>query len=164
MIVFSGDRANYNARRDPDSDYYATGGPGEGAGPYFDDGLTNEDFQMAFNAFAMNATVLVHEAAKSDWADRVADPNSNTGNPFVDKIQKALYWHLIDSHTDVSEIPQIAKGANMGAVVLNHYGDYTNGNIEVSRKVILSGVLKANAKIRYKGRTIASHELDVIGF
>lgn len=157
VVVFSGDRANYNARRDPGSAYYSPGGPSHGKELYFQDGLTNEDFQEAFKKFAENANVLVHEAAKSDWADRIVDPNLNS-------FQNGLYWHLIDAHTDVSEIPKIAKDANVGAVVLHHYGDYTDGNLKAARSVILSGVLKANAKVLYKGRIIAPLELDVIGF
>jgi len=160
VVVFSGDRAHYNARRDGSSAFYAEGGPGYGKSPsdFLNDGLPNEDFQEAFNDFAMNATVLVHEASKRDYATLISDPNSPI--PFL----RALYWHLIDAHTDVSEIPMIAKDANVGTVVLHHYSEYTDKNLEAARSIILSGVLKANAKIGYKGKIIAPLEMDVIGF
>ena len=48
--------------------------------------------------------------------------------------------------------------------MLSHYGDYTDGGIEAGKAIILSGVLKANAKVGYKGRIIAPLEGDVIHF
>ncbi len=152
-IVFSGDRAHYNARRDfsPDSPYYAEGGPGYGAesGYFPEDDPTNEAFQAAFKSFAMGATVLVHEAARNASATLIADPNSPV--PFV----RALYWHLVDSHTDVSQVPQIAKDARARKLVLNHYGDYTEYGLEKARDIVYAAVMKANRKVRYHGRIIA---------
>ena len=161
VIVFSGDRANYNARRDfsSESPYYAQGGPGYGASTgFFPAQPTNAEFQAAFNDFAKGATVLVHEAAKNESATLVAAPDSS--DPFM----KALYWHLVDSHTDVNEVPKIAKDAGVDKLVLCHYGDYTQKSLETARGIILSAVEKANAKVRYRGRIIAPLEGDVIRF
>jgi ribonuclease BN (tRNA processing enzyme) len=163
-IVFSGDRAHYNARRDysPTSPYYAEGGPGFGKPAYFPEHPTNAEFQQAFKAFAAGATVLVHEVAVSAWATRIADPNSPV--PFL----RALYWHLVDSHTDVSEVPVVARDAGVESLVLCHYGDYgpdgTTYKLNEGRGLILSRVLKANAKVGYRGKIIAPMELDVIHF
>jgi ribonuclease BN (tRNA processing enzyme) len=160
-VVFSGDRAHYNARRDfsSASPYYASGGPGAGAtSGYFPAQPTNAEFQAAFNDFAQGATVLLHEAAKNDSATLIADPNAPV--PFV----KALYWHLVDSHTDVGQVPLIAKDANAGKLVLIHYGDYTQKGLKAARDIMLTAVKKANAKVGYKGKIIAPLEGDVIRF
>ncbi len=160
VVVFSGDRAHYNARRDfsDSSPYYAEGGQGHGKGPYFPEHPTIAEFQEAFRSFAAGATLLVHEASKKASATLIASPES------PDADLKAFYWHLVDSHTDVGEIPVIAKDANVGAVVLSHYGDYTWKRPEVTRRIILSGVLEANAKVGYRGKIIAPMEMDVIRF
>ncbi len=160
-IVFSGDRAQYNARRDfsPSSPYYSAGGPGAGAtSGYYPAQPTNAQFQEAFNAFAQGATVLLHEAARDDSATLVADPDSSVAST------KALYWHLVDSHTDVGQVPVIAKNANVGKLVLIHYGDYTQSPLKAARNNILTAVKKANAKVGYKGTIIAPLEGDVIRF
>ena len=158
-VVFSGDRAHYNARRDfsSDSPYYAEGGPGYGAtSGFFPAQPTNAEFQAAFRDFAADATVLVHEAAVNASATLIAQPDSPV--PFV----RALYWHLVDSHTDVSQVPQIAKDAGAKKLVLCHYGDYTTKGLEAASGIVLSHVLKANAKVRYRGKIIAPLEGDVI--
>lgn len=78
-------------------------GPSTGKSVVFS-GDTKKNDQLI--ALAMDATLLVHEVQKSEWADRISPP----GTP--------PYEHLINSHTDVSEIPVIAKEANVGMVVL----------------------------------------------
>jgi len=158
-VVFSGDRAHYNARRDfsSSSPYYAAGGPGAGAtAGYFPAEPTNAQFQEAFKAFAQGATVLFHEAARNASARLIADPDSPVA--FV----KALYWHLVDSHTDVGQVSQIAKDAGAGKLVLIHYGDYTQFPLKRGRDIILGAVKKANAKVGYKGRIVGPLEGDVI--
>jgi hypothetical protein len=45
--------------------------------------------------------------------------------------------------------------AEVGAVVLSHYGGYTDYALEKARGIILSAVKKANADVHYKGRIIA---------
>lgn len=157
-VVFSGDRAHYNARRDfsLDSPYYAAGGPGYGKPAYFPPHPTNAEFQAAFASFAQGASVLVHEAAKNESATLIASPDSPV--PFT----QALYWHLVDSHTDVAQVPQVAKSAGAARLVLCHYGDYTQMGLEAARGIILSEVNKANAKVGYRGKIIAPVEGDVI--
>ena len=160
-VVFSGDRAHYNARRDfsPASPYYAAGGPGDGAASgYYPARPTNAEFQEAFRAFARGATLLFHEVAMNDAASGIADP----GSPVA--ATKALYWHLVDSHTDVAQLPVIARDAGVARVVLTHYGDYTQLPLRAARDAILAAVKKAGARARYKGRIGAPLEGDVIRF
>jgi ribonuclease BN (tRNA processing enzyme) len=125
-------------------------GPSAGKSVVFS-GDTRKNDQLI--ALAQDATVLVHEVSKDEWADKIAP----VGSP--------LYNHLINSHTDVSEIPEIAKKANCGMVVLSHYGnidaEYT---LAQAAGIILEDVMKANANVGYKGRIIAPYELDMIGF
>ena len=100
-------------------------------------------------ALAKDATFLVHEVGINALAEKIAPKTT------------ALYKHLINSHTDVTEIPEIAKAANVENVVLQHYGN-VKAPIDKSAKMILSEVQKANAKVGYKGKIIAPVELDVI--
>ena len=58
----------------------------------------------------------------------------------------------------------IAKNANVGKLVLIHYGDYTQSALKAARNNILTAVKKANAKVGYKGTIIAPLEGDVIRF
>ena len=161
VVVFSGDRTHYNARRDPSSAYYAPGGPGYGKPPYFPEHPTNTEFQQAFKAFALGATVLVHEVSLRSWANKIADPNAN---PFMNM----LYWHLIDSHADVSEIPIIARDANVGTVVLSHYSNIDDTyTLTQARDLCYQGVIAANytaSRRIYGGKIIAPLEGDVIRF
>ncbi len=137
-VVFSGDRAENNVNRDE---------------------ATNAQFRAQFRELAQGATVLVHEVGEAAWASQIADPNS--GNP----VQVALYYHLVNSHTDVNEIPALAKELNVGTVVLNHYGniglDYT---LQGARDVIYQDVMKANETAGYTGTIIAPMEGQVIPF
>lgn len=163
VVVFSGDRADYNARRDPNpetSAYYAEGGYGYEKEAFYPEHPTNEEFRDAFISFADGATILVHEATMNDWVTVITTPDNT--NP----VMRALYWHLIDSHTDVSLVPQIAKDANAGTLVLNHYGDYAIPNLPLAEgaAVILSAIEEANADVGYEGKIIAPLEGDVIEF
>lgn len=112
-------------------------------------GDTVKDDQLI--ALAKDATILVHEVGMNSLAEKIAPKGS------------ALYQHLINSHTDVAELPEIAKAANVGTVVMHHYGnigaDYT---LAAAAKLILSEVVAANAKVGYSGKIIAPLELDVI--
>ena len=160
-VVFSGDRAHYNSRRDfsPSSPYYAPGGPGAGAtSGHFPEHPTNEEFQEAFQSFARDATVLVHEVARNDAAIRIASPDS------PDPSVQALYWHLVDSHTDAGQVPQVARDARVGKLVLSHYGDYTQHPLKRARDGMLAAVRKANAAVGYRGRIVAPLEGDVLRF
>lgn len=125
-------------------------GPSAGKSIVFS-GDTRKNEQLI--ALARDATVLVHEVSKNEWAAQIAP----VGSP--------LFNHLINSHTDVSEIPEIAKAANCDMVVLSHYGNIRADHTLVqAASIILRDVMKANATVGYKGRIIAPQELDVIGF
>ncbi len=102
--------------------------------------------------------MLVHEVARNSSATLIASPDSPVA------FTKALYWHLVDSHTDVAQVPLVAKDAGAGRLVLCHYGDYTQKPLKSARDLIRSEVLKANAKVKYKGKIIAPLEGDVIRF
>lgn len=160
-IVFSGDRAHYNARRDSDpatSPYYAEGGPGYGKPAFFPDHPTVAEFQTSFATFAKDASVLVHEAGFRELITNIADPAST--DPFI----QALYWHLVDSHTDATEVPQVAKDAAAEKLVLCHYGDFGKWDLETCAHVFHKAVKKASKKIGYDGQIIAPVEGDVIHF
>lgn len=100
-------------------------------------------------ALATDATMLVHEVGINAFAEKIAPKGSG------------LYVHLINSHTDVTEIPIIAKKANVGMVVLQHYGN-VKLSVADSAKLIHSKVMAANESVGYKGKIIAPVELDVI--
>jgi ribonuclease BN (tRNA processing enzyme) len=106
----------------------------------------------------MGATVLFHEAARNDSATLIADPNS----PMA--FLRALYWQLIDSHTDVSQVTQIAKDAGAHKLVLIHCGDYTDYDLETALDIMYAAVREANRTVRYHGRIIAPLEGDVVRF
>lgn len=103
-------------------------------------------------ALAKDATILVHEVGVNAFAGKIAPK----GSP--------LYVHLLNSHTDVSEIPIIAKEANVGKVVLHHYGNVGKRfSLAEAADLIHKMVLEENKKIGYKGKILAPLELDVIG-
>ena len=100
-------------------------------------------------ALAKDAYMLVHEVGINDFAEKIAPK----GTP--------LYQHLINSHTDVAEIPVIAKKANVDMFVLHHYGN-VKASVADCAKLILSKVMAANESVGYSGKIIAPVELDVI--
>ncbi len=80
-VVFSGDGARYNARRDfgPAFPCRAPGGPGAGStSGHFPEHPTNEEFREAFRAFAGDATVLVYEVARNEAAIDIASRTRRT--------------------------------------------------------------------------------------
>ena len=102
-------------------------------------------------ALAKDATFLVHEVGMNSLAEKIAPKTT------------ALYKHLINSHTDVSEIPEIGKASNAGTIILHHYGNVSGDTpVADAAKLMLSEVLKANEKVGFKGKIIAPVELDVI--
>jgi ribonuclease BN (tRNA processing enzyme) len=125
-------------------------GPNTGKSVVFS-GDTVKNAQLI--ALAKDCTVLVHEVGENKLAGQISPP----GTP--------LYNHLINSHTDVAEIPGIAKEANAGMVVLHHYGNVgSTYTLAEAADMILTDVLAANATVGYTGKIIAPLELDVIGF
>lgn len=136
-VVFSGDRNDNNANRDP---------------------ATNEQFRAQFRELAAGATALVHEVGLSDWASKIADP-SEGGQ------MEALYNHLVNSHTDAPVVVELAAELNVPMLVLQHYGNIgSEYTLEEARDIILEAVTEANKTAGYKGQIIAPLEGDVIPF
>jgi ribonuclease BN (tRNA processing enzyme) len=68
-------------------------------------------------ALMHGASLLVHEAMSIPGVDSIMGqipPDQRAG----------LRRHLLDSHTDVTELPAIAKQAGVGHVALTHYAPY----------------------------------------
>jgi len=78
VVVFSGDRADYNSRRDyrpGTSPYYSEGGYGYEEEAFYPEHPTNEEFRDAFISFADGATILVHEATMNDRVTVITTPD-----------------------------------------------------------------------------------------
>ncbi len=104
-------------------------------------------------AIAQNATVLVHEAQDNDMIPALLAM-------IPDPAQRAwLEDHLRSGHTDVRVLPDLAKRANVGTLILNHY---TPGAVSIN--TIYNKALATAAEVGYTGRIVAPEELDVIGF
>lgn len=102
-------------------------------------------------ALAKDVTVLVHEVGIDAFAEKIAPK----GSP--------LYVHLLNSHTDVSQIPVIAKEANAGTVVLHHYGNVgPRFNLSQAANLVRNMVVEENKKVGYEGKIVAPLELDII--
>jgi len=103
---------------------------------------------------AKDCTVLVHEAQDND-------SNYIVGNFIPDPVTRAaILEHLVNSHTDVKDVPAIAKEANAGMVVLHHYGAAPI----VTAQIMYAKALAAAQQTGYTGRIVAPLERDVIGF
>lgn len=105
-----------------------------------------------FPVLAQNATVMVHEALDTFMVDTVvaSAPVAN---------QAYLRAQLTEGHTDMKLLPQLAKDANVGMLVLSHYGP---GNRPVS---VFQGIVNAAAaSCGYTGTIIASTELTRVTF
>jgi ribonuclease BN (tRNA processing enzyme) len=136
-VVFSGDRNDNNANREP---------------------AVNEQFRAQFRELAAGATVLVHEVGLSDWAVKIADP-AEGGQ------MEALYNHLVNSHTDAPVVVELAAELGVPMLVLQHYGNIgSEYTLEQARDIILEAVNEANKTAGYKGQIIAPLEGDVIQF
>jgi ribonuclease BN (tRNA processing enzyme) len=136
-VVFSGDRNDDNANRDP---------------------AVNQQFRAQFRELSKGATALVHEVGLSDWAVKIADPTEGGQ-------MEALYKHLVNSHTDAAVVVTLAADLNVPVLVLQHYGnigaEYT---LQEARDFIYDAVMKANKTAGYKGQIIAPMEGDVVQF
>jgi ribonuclease BN (tRNA processing enzyme) len=136
-VVFSGDRNDNNANRDP---------------------AVNEQFRAQFRELAKGATVLVHEVGLSDWAVKIADPTEGGQ-------MEALYNHLVNSHTDAPAVVVLAAELNVPMLVLQHYGNISSEyTLQEARDFNYDAVMEANKTAGYKGQIIAPLEGDVIEF
>jgi ribonuclease BN (tRNA processing enzyme) len=134
-IVFSGDRANNNKKRDA---------------------ATNEQFRADFKALAQGASILVHEVQKTEWASKIAEPSGGS---------LPLYEHLVNSHTDVNELPAIAKDLGVGKLVLCHYGAIdTTYPLSEAIAILTADITKANETVGFAGKIILPKEMDLITF
>jgi ribonuclease BN (tRNA processing enzyme) len=97
---------------------------------------------------AEGAHTLVHECISIPGIDVLL-----TG---VDVAQAGpLRKHLLETHTDVVEVPGIAKAANVQRVILNHYAP---AFFPASR--FLADAKRGAAKVGYAGEVLASTDLD----
>src|SRR5690348_3065142 len=94
---------------------------------------------------ARGADILVHEVMDLQLIDRAlkSDPHAKT-----------LRRHLLDSHTPMSEVGQIAAKAGVKTLVLNHF---VPGIVTVPDYVWYNAV-----KPHFKGRVIVGHDLMVL--
>ncbi len=103
---------------------------------------------------AKDCTVLVHEAQDND-------SNYIIGQFIPDPVtREAILQHLVDSHTDVKDVPAIAKEANAGMVILHHYGAAPT----VTAQLLYGKAVAAAQQVGYQGRIVAPLERDVVGF
>ena len=94
---------------------------------------------------ARGADILVHEVMDLQLIDRALkfDPHAKT-----------LRRHLLDSHTPMSEVGQIAAKAGVKTLVLNHF---VPGIVTIPDYVWYNAV-----KPHFKGRVIVGHDLMVL--
>jgi len=94
---------------------------------------------------ARGADILVHEVMDLQLIDRALkfDPHAKT-----------LRRHLLDSHTPMSEVGQIATRAGVKTLVLNHF---VPGIVTIPDYVWYNAV-----KPHFKGRVIVGHDLMVL--
>lgn len=123
-------------------------GPAKGKSVVFSGDTVKNDQVIAL---AKDATMLVHEVGLDSYAEKI----SPKGTP--------LYKHLVNSHTDASQIPEIGKESNVGMIVLQHYGNVgSQFTLEQARDIISEAVQKANGAGIYTGKIVVPLELDVI--
>jgi ribonuclease BN (tRNA processing enzyme) len=94
---------------------------------------------------ARGADVLVHEVMDLKLIDRAleSDPHART-----------LRRHLLDSHTPMSEVGQIATKAGVKTLVLNHF---VPGIVSIPDRVWIDAV-----KPHFKGQLVIGHDLMVL--
>ncbi|WP_420120901.1 MBL fold metallo-hydrolase [Nakamurella sp.] len=100
---------------------------------------------------AKNCDVLVHETQNNLKVDQIA---ASLPPAQGDALRK----HLYESHSNVVDLPGVAKAANAKKLVFCHYTpDYTD-----RPQVYLSQARPAARKVGYRGDIIAPSALDVI--
>lgn len=101
-------------------------------------------------ALAQGCDVLVHETQDNDRVEELA---ARIPEPFGSQLKK----HLFESHSSVTDLPEVAKRAGAKKLVMSHYTP-----IPQPAEVYLGKALAAAAEIGYTGQIIAPVELDVI--
>jgi ribonuclease BN (tRNA processing enzyme) len=99
---------------------------------------------------AQGCDVLVHETQDNDRVEELA---ARIPEPFGSQLKK----HLFESHSSVTELPEVAKLAGARKLVMSHYTP-----IPQPAQVFLEKALAAAEPVGYLGEIIAPVELDVI--
>jgi ribonuclease BN (tRNA processing enzyme) len=100
---------------------------------------------------ARDCDVLVHETQDNDDVERLAAsfPSPEQG--------AALKEHLLNSHSDVRDLPRVGKAAGVVRIVFSHYTPIPKPPAEY-----LAKALPAADEIGYEGEIIAPGDLDVV--
>jgi ribonuclease BN (tRNA processing enzyme) len=102
----------------------------------------------ALAEFAKGADILVHEVLNRDGVDAIVR-RTYPGNESFRK-------HIIESHTSMHEVGEIASKAGVGILVLNHF--VPTGSAELDKpEVWIEGVSQT-----YKGNIIVGEDLQEI--
>jgi ribonuclease BN (tRNA processing enzyme) len=98
---------------------------------------------------AHDVDLLVHEAQMNR--------NIPIALSQVDPSERAaLRKHLLDAHTNVTDVPRIAKQAGAKRVAMCHYSlDFRAGAFENAAK-------RSAAQVNYRGEVLAPDDLDVL--
>ncbi len=104
----------------------------------------------ALIALARGADVLFHEVQMTSAIDQILQRS-----PAADRV--ALRTHLLNSHTDVAVVPEVAQRAGVRHLVLCHY---TPAFVPIAD--FRSAAEKAAQKVGFTGRLTAPTELDTI--
>ena len=98
--------------------------------------------------FSSHADILVHEVLNLDGVDAIIE-NTYPGN---DDFRA----HIIEGHTTMSEVGEIASRANVKTLVLNHFVP-TGSPVLDKKEIWLNGV-----KETFKGPIIVGTDLQKI--
>jgi ribonuclease BN (tRNA processing enzyme) len=100
-------------------------------------------------ALAKDADVLVHEVQMNSLI-----PVFVQG--VAPRQRAAVREHFLTSHTDVAEVPRVAKEANAKRLAFCHYG------LQKDAAAFLPPSRKAAARVGYRGEILAPVELDEV--
>jgi ribonuclease BN (tRNA processing enzyme) len=99
---------------------------------------------------AREADVLIHEVQLNARLDLILDQ-------VEPPRREALRRHLVTTHTDVADLPRVAKAANVKRLVMCHYVPAFLPPTE-----FLTEARKAAEAVGYEGEIVAPADLDVI--
>ena len=100
--------------------------------------------------FSSHADILVHEVLNLEGVDAIIK-NTYPGN-------EAFRKHIVDGHTSMAEVGQVANEANVKTLVLNHFVP-TGSPILDKEEIWLAGVGE-----HFKGSIIVGTDLKKISF
>jgi ribonuclease BN (tRNA processing enzyme) len=99
---------------------------------------------------ARDADILIHEVQLNARLDLILDQVHASR-------REALRRHLVTTHTDVADIPRVARAANVKRVVMCHYVPAF-----LPPEAFLSTACHAAGAVGYEGEIVAPADLDVI--